>query len=259
MINFKNLFENKKKYFIPFVTAGDPNLNKTKEFIIELIKAGASLVEIGIPFSDPIAEGKTIMEASIRALSQETTPDKIFEMVKELRKEYPDFPLAFMTYLNPVFHFGYDNFFKKCKEVNICAIIIPDLPYEEKEEVESISLKYDVALISLIAPTSENRIKEIAKNAQGFIYLVSSLGVTGVRDNITTDVNKIAKTIKEYTDIPVCVGFGIKDLESSKRMSEVADGVIIGSAIVNIIAKYKENSNKYIYDFVKEIVDGINA
>ena len=257
MINFKNYFT-KKKAFIPFVTAGDPNLDCTEKFIKSLIKAGSTIIEIGIPFSDPIAEGKTIMEADMRALAAGTTIDKIFDMVKNIRKEYPSFPLVFMTYLNPVFNYGYDSFFAKCKSVGIVGIIIPDLPYEEKLEVSSVSSKYDVATISLIAPTSKQRIREIASNAEGFVYLVSSLGVTGVRDAITTDINGMAEEIKNYTDIPVCVGFGIKSPESAKRMTEVADGAIIGSAIENIIAEHGEDSESYVYEFAKSIVDALN-
>lgn len=256
MINFNELFKNKKG-FIPFITAGDPNLDKTVEFIDELINAGSTLIEIGIPFSDPIAEGKTIEKADVRALSAGTTTDKIFDMLKVVRKKHPDFPLAFMTYLNPVHTYGYNKFFEKCKEVNICAIIIPDLPFEEKEEVRSVATLYDVATISLIAPTSKDRIKMIASKAEGFIYLVSSLGVTGVRDKITTDIDALASEIKKYTNIPVCVGFGIKSKETAKKMTNVADGAIVGSAIVNIIEEHKEDSNKYIYNFVKEIVDYI--
>ncbi len=256
MINFKNYIKGKKA-FIPFVTAGDPNLSKTEEFLKELVKAGSSIIEIGIPFSDPIAEGNTIMEADIRALSSGTRIDGIFEMVKSFRKEYPDFPLVFMTYLNPVFAYGYDKIFKKMQELKIVGIIIPDMPYEEKEEVRSVASKYDVAVISLIAPTSKQRIQMIAKEAEGFVYLVSSLGVTGVRDKITTDIDGMAEEIKKYTDVPVCVGFGIKSPESAKKMTNVADGAIIGSAIVNIIKEYKEDSGKYVYDFAKSIVDAI--
>lgn len=257
MINFKNYF-NGKKVFIPFITAGDPTLDKTEEFIDELIKAGSALIEIGIPFSDPIAEGKTIEEADIRALSAGCTTDKIFDMLKNVRKKHKTFPLVFMTYLNPVFNYGYEEFFKKCKELNMCGIIIPDLPFEEKEEVDIIAKKYDVALISLIAPTSKDRIKKIATEANGFVYLVSSLGVTGVRDKITTNVSEIALEIKKYTDCPVCVGFGIKSSEQAVKMTTVADGAIVGSAIVNIIKEYGVNANKYIYDFANNIVNALN-
>ena len=256
MNSFSKIFE--KKAFIAFITAGDPNLDATIDFIDKMILAGVSLIEIGIPFSDPIAEGEVISEADIRALASKTTTDKIFDALKIVRKKHKDFPLIFMTYANPVYSYGYDKFFKKCKDTNIKGIIIPDMPYEEKEEVRSVAKLYDVAVISLIAPTSSTRIKTIASDAEGFLYLVSSLGVTGVRDKITTDINGMATEIKKYTDIPVCVGFGIKSSESALKMTEVADGAIIGSAIVNIIAKYKEESPKYVYDFAKEIVDALN-
>lgn len=258
MIDF-NKYMKTKKAFIPFITAGDPNIESTKEYIKALIEAGSTIIEIGIPFSDPIAEGKTIMEADERALKSGVTTDKIFDMVKDIRKEYPNYPLVFMTYLNPVFVYGYDKFFKKCKEVNISGIILADLSFEEKHEVSDVASKYDVAVISLIAPTSLDRIEKIAKEAEGFVYLVSSLGVTGVRDSITSDVEGNYKKIKEFTNIPVFVGFGIKDKVQAKKMASISDGAIIGSAIENIIAEHGTNSKEYIYKFAKEIVDEINT
>ncbi len=245
------------KKFIAYLMAGDPTLDLTKEYILEMIKSGVSLIEIGIPFSDPIAEGKTIEAAAIRALKSNTTITKIFEMVKDLRISAPDFPLCFMTYINPVHHYGYENFFKKCEELNIYGMIIPDLPYEEKNEVKEVMNKYNIKLISLIAPTSKNRIKEIASDAEGFIYLVSSLGVTGVRSEITTDIDNLVSEIKKYTNIPVYVGFGIKTKEQAKKMTNTADGIIVGSAIVNLIDEYKNNAHKYIYSYTKEMVDSI--
>lgn len=256
MINFSNYFNNKKG-FIPFVTAGDPELDSTLKFLNTLVEAGSTIIEVGIPFSDPIAEGSTIMEADGRALASGTTLDKIFDMISKFRDRNKDFPLVFMTYLNPVFAYGYERFFKNMKKVNMQGIIIPDLPYEEKEEVQSVAKKYDIAVISLIAPTSAERIKMIASDAEGFVYLVSSLGVTGVRDKITTDIDSMALEIKKYTNIPVCVGFGIKSPEIAKKMCNVADGAIVGSAIENIIAKYGKDSEKYIYDFAKGIVESI--
>ena len=258
MINFKSYIK-RKKAFVPFITAGDPSIESTKEFIKALIEAGSTIIEIGIPFSDPIAEGKTIMEADERALKGGATTDKIFDMVKDIRKDFPNFPLVFMTYLNPVFVYGYDKFFAKCKEVNVCGIILADLSFEEKHEVSDVASKYDVAVISLIAPTSLDRIEKIAKEAEGFVYLVSSLGVTGVRESITSDVAGNAKKIKEFTDIPVFVGFGIKDKEQAKKMASVSDGAIIGSAIENIIAKYGKDSKQYIYDYAKDIVDELET
>ncbi len=256
MINFKN-YINGKKAFIPFVTAGDPSLDVTEKILKELVKAGSSIIEVGIPFSDPIAEGDTIMEADIRALKSGTNIDGIFKMIEHFRIEYPDFPLVFMTYINPVFSYGYDKILKRMQDLKIVGIIIPDMPFEEKNELQVVAKKYDIAVISLIAPTSKQRIKMIASEAEGFLYLVSSLGVTGVRDKINTDIDGMALEIKKYTDIPVCVGFGIKNQESAKKMTNVADGAIIGSAIVNIVKEYGNESPKYVYEFAKSIVDAI--
>jgi tryptophan synthase alpha chain len=257
MINFKNYIKGKKA-FVPFVTAGDPNLETTKDVIKALIKAGASIIEIGIPFSDPIAEGNTIMEADIRALASGTTVDKIFEMVKELRKENESFPFVFMTYLNPVFSYGYDRFFKKAQELNMLGIIIPDMPYEEKKEAEKYAKKYNQKVISLIAPTSEDRIKKIAEASEGFIYLVSSLGVTGVRNEFKFDLKEIVNEIRKYTNVPVAIGFGISKPEHVKSMCAYADGVIVGSAIVRIVEEHGKDAGDYIYDFCKKMVEAAN-
>lgn len=241
-----------KKAFIGFLTAGDPCLEKTIEYILEMEKAGASLIEIGIPFSDPIAEGPVIQEANIRALTNNMTTDKVFEIVKEVRK-VSNIPLCLMTYLNPVFHYGYDNFFKKCQEVGIDGIIIPDCPFEESKEVSDVCYQYDVDFISMIAPTSKERTLEIAKQAKGFIYLVSSMGVTGMRQEIITDIKGIVELIKSVTDTPVAIGFGINNQEQVKHFMTIADGVIVGSAIVNIIKENGHDANKPLYDYVKSL------
>lgn len=243
-----------KKAFIGFLTAGDPCLEKTVEYILEMEKAGASLIEIGIPFSDPIAEGPVIQEANIRALTNNMTNDKVFEIVKEVRK-VSNIALCLMTYLNPVFHYGYDSFFKKCQEVGIDGIIIPDCPFEESKEVSDICHKYDVILISMIAPTSKERTLEIAKQAKGFIYLVSSMGVTGIRNEIITDIEGIIELIKSVTDTPVAVGFGINNQEQVKHFAAISDGVIVGSAIVNIIKENGYDANKPLHDYVKSLTD----
>lgn len=256
MSSFKNIFN--KKAFIGFITAGDPNIESTEIFIDKMIEAGTALIEIGIPFSDPIAEGSVITKADIRALKAKTTTDKIFDMIKNVRKKHPTFPLVFMTYANPVFSYGYDKFFKRAEELNMQGIIIPDMPFEEKEEVYQIAKKYNQEVISLIAPTSQDRIKNIAKNASGFIYLVSSMGVTGMRNEFNFDLDSMVKEIKKYTDIPVAIGFGISNPEQAKKMASISDGVIIGSAIVRIVEQYGENAAPYIYDFCKSIVDAIN-
>lgn len=252
MSKFDEVFN--KKAFIAFLTAGDPNILATEQFIYKMIEAGVSLIEIGIPFSDPIAEGKTIFNADMRALASGTTTDKIFSMVKRVREKYPDFPMVFMTYLNPVFSYGYEKFFKNSMDCNMLGVIIPDLPYEEHNEASIIAKKYNQTVISMIAPTSKKRIEAIAKEAEGFIYLVSSLGVTGVRSEIKTDLDSIVKEIRKYTNTKIAIGFGISNPEAVKKMVSIADGAIVGSAIVNIIEKYKEEAGTYIYDFCKSMV-----
>lgn len=251
----KDAFSNGKA-FVAFITAGDPDLEKTKEYILEMERAGADLIEIGIPFSDPIAEGVVIQEADLRALQSGTTTDKIFDMVEQLRQK-TDMPLVFMGYLNPVFHYGYERFFKRCGECGISGIIIPDLPYEEKGECEQIAASCGVDVISMIAPTSQARIQAIASQARGFLYVVSSMGVTGVRSEIRTDLTAILKSIREVTDIPAAVGFGINTPEQAARIAAICDGVIVGSAIVKIVARYGAEAGPYIYQYVKEMKDAI--
>lgn len=252
----KDAFKNGKA-FVAFITAGDPNLDKTAEYILEMERAGADLIEIGIPFSDPIAEGVVIQEADLRALQSGTTTDGIFDMVEKLRRK-TDMPLVFMGYLNPVFHYGYERFFARCKECGISGIIIPDLPYEEKGECEEIAAKYGVDVISMIAPTSAARIRAIASEAKGFLYVVSSMGVTGIRSEIKTDLAAILAAVREASDIPAAVGFGINTPEQAAKVAEIADGVIVGSAIVKIIARYGSQAGPYIYDYVKKMKEAIS-
>ena len=230
-----------KKAFIAFLTAGDPDADSTVKFILEMEKAGADLIEIGIPFSDPTAEGVVIQEANIRSLSNGMTTDGVFEIVKRVR-EQSEIPLAFMTYVNPVFHYGYEKFFSKCEELGISAIIIPDVPYEEKVEVEAPVKAHGVKVISMIAPTSESRIRRIASETEGFIYVVSSMGVTGVRT---------------VTDVPCAIGFGISTPEQAKAMASISDGAIVGSAIVKIIAKYGKDAAPYIGEYVKSMKEAV--
>ncbi|MGI6267617.1 MAG: tryptophan synthase subunit alpha [Acutalibacteraceae bacterium] len=239
-----------KKAFIPFITAGDPNLETTEKLIIAMQESGADLIEIGIPFSDPIAEGEVIQNASQRALSAGCDTDKIFDMVSRVR-QCVTVPLVFMTYINLVYTYGKERFLKKCKDVGIDGIIIPDLPFEENKELIDVCKKYDVNLISLIAPTSKERVEMIAKQANGFVYCVSSLGVTGVRENIKTDIGQMIKLVKTVSKIPCAVGFGISTPNQAKKISEVCDGVIVGSAIVKIIEKYGENSIEPVKEYVK--------
>ena len=245
------------KAFIGFLTAGDPTIEKTVEYVLAMEEAGCDLVEIGIPFSDPVAEGPVIQEANIRALSNNTNTDDVFEAIRQIR-EKSDVPLVFLTYINPVFYYGYDKFFKRCQELNVCGIISPDLPYDEKDEILEVTQKYGIDIISLIAPTSKERIQMIASEASGFIYVVSSLGVTGMRSEIRTDLKSILEDIKEVTDVPAAVGFGINTPEQAENIAKVADGVIVGSAIVNIIAEYGEKAKEPLVKYVKSIKDAIS-
>lgn len=256
MSNIKKAFENKKA-FIGFVTAGDPDLQVSEQIMLNMAKGGCDLIEIGIPFSDPIAEGPVIQEANLRSLSQGTTTDKVFELTKKVSAQ-TDVPLVYMTYLNVLFKYGYDRFLQKAKDAGISGVIIPDLPYEEKDEVQSVAEHYGIDVISLIAPTSEDRIKMIAKDAQGFVYTVSSLGVTGTREEIKTDLESITKAIREVTDTPVAIGFGINTPEQAKKYSHIADGIIVGSAIVKIVAEYGQNAPEKVYEYVKSMKDAIS-
>lgn len=255
MSKISKAFENKKA-FIPFITCGDPSLDITEQIVYAMVEAGADLIELGIPFSDPTAEGPVIMEADERALVGGVTTDKIFEMVERLRKTVT-IPMVFMTYANVIYSYGAERFVKRAAELGMDGMILPDIPYEEKEEFQAVCEQYDFDLISLIAPTSNDRIRMIAKEAKGFIYCVSSLGVTGVRSQITTDIGAMIRLVKEVSDIPCAVGFGISTPEQAKKMTEVADGAIVGSAIVKLCAQYKEDCVPYIRDYVKSMKDAI--
>ncbi len=255
MSNIKSAFA-KSKAFIPFITCGDPDLETTEKLVRAAIRNGADLIELGIPFSDPTAEGPVIQGANIRALAGGITTDKIFDFVRKLRKDIK-IPLVFMTYANVVFSYGAEKFISICKETGIDGIILPDLPFEEKNEFQPICKKYGVDLISLVAPTSKQRIAMIAKEAEGFLYIVSSLGVTGTRNEITTDISAIVKVVRENTDIPCAIGFGISTPEQAKKMSALSDGVIVGSAIIKLIAEYGQNSEKVVGEYVKRMKEAM--
>lgn len=255
MSKIKSAFENGKA-FIPFITCGDPDLETTAAVVKAAAENGADLIELGIPFSDPTAEGPVIQAANIRALNGGVTTDKIFAFVKELRKDVK-IPLVFMTYANVVFSYGCERFFANCKETGIDGIILPDVPYEEKDEFQSVSDKYGIELVSLIAPTSENRISMIAKESEGFLYIVSSLGVTGTRSEINTDLSSIVDVVRRNTDIPCAIGFGISTPEQAEKMAKIADGVIVGSAIIKLLEKYGKKAPEYIGEYVKSMKDAI--
>ena len=257
MSRIKEAFENGKA-FIAFVTCGDPDLETTGAVVREMAKNGADLIELGIPFSDPTAEGPVIQGANLRALNGGVTTDQIFEFVKELRRDV-SVPMVFMTYANVVFSYGVERFISTCRKIGMDGLILPDLPYEEKEEFQPICRRFGLELISLIAPTSENRIARIAGEAEGFVYLVSSLGVTGMRSEIKTDLASIVEAIRRNTEIPCAIGFGISTPEQAARMAGLADGVIVGSAIVRLIEKYGRQAPEHVGRYVKEMKDAIRG
>ncbi len=244
------------KAFIPFITCGDPDLETTKEVVRAAVSSGADLIELGIPFSDPTAEGPVIQGANLRALSGGVTTDKIFDMVRELRKDVT-VPMVFMTYANVVFSYDAEKFIKTCSEIGIDGLILPDIPYEEKEEFDPICEKYGVDLISLIAPTSHDRIAMIAKEASGFIYIVSSLGVTGTRSEITTDISAMVELIRQNSSLPCAVGFGISTPQQAAKMASLSDGAIVGSAIIKLIAQYGKDAAAPVAVYVKEMKDAL--
>ena len=255
MSNIRNAFANGKA-FIAFVTCGDPDLETTAAVVRSAVENGADLIELGIPFSDPTAEGPVIQGANLRALSGGVTTDKVFSLVRELRRDV-SVPMVFMTYANVVFSYGAERFISTCNEVGIDGLILPDLPFEEKDEFLPLCKQYSVDLISLIAPTSENRIAMIAKEAEGFIYVVSSLGVTGMRSEIKTDLTSIIKVIRENTGTPCAIGFGISTPEQAKKMADLSDGAIVGSAIVKLLEKHGKNAPGYVGEYVRSMKDAI--
>ncbi len=251
MSRIREAFQNGKA-FIPFITCGDPDLETTGKVVRAAAANGADLIELGIPFSDPTAEGPVIQGANIRALRGGVTTDQIFDFVRNLRRDVK-VPMVFMTYANVVFSYGADRFIGACKDLQIDGLILPDLPYEEKEEFLPVCRKYGVDLISLIAPTSENRIAMIAKEAEGFLYIVSSLGVTGIRSEIRTDLASIVEVVRQNTEIPCAIGFGISTPEQARKMAEISDGAIVGSAVVRLIEKYGRDAADYVGDYVREM------
>lgn len=257
MSNIRKAFENGKA-FIPFITCGDPDLDTTAEIVRSAVRAGADLIELGIPFSDPTAEGPVIQGANIRALAGGVTTDKVFDLVTSLRKDVK-IPLVFMTYANVVFSYGAERFMKRCQETGIDGIILPDLPFEEKEEFSEVAKKYGIDMISLIAPTSENRISMIAQEAKGFIYIVSSLGVTGVRSEINTDISRIVEIIRQNTDVPCAVGFGISEPRQAQKMAAISDGAIVGSAIIKIMEQYGKDSPYYVGEYVRLMKEAVSG
>ena len=238
------------KAFIPFITCGDPDLETTAAAVRAMAEAGADVIELGIPFSDPTAEGPVIQAANARALQAGTTTDRSFDLVRDLRRDVR-VPMVFMTYANVVFSYGTEKVLAVCREIGMDGMILPDVPFDEKEEFASLCRRYDLDFISLIAPTSEHRIAMIAREASGFVYVVSSLGVTGMRSSITTDIGAMVKLVRAANpDIPCAVGFGISTPEQAARMAALSDGAIVGSAIVNLMAKHGREAVPFVRDYV---------
>lgn len=253
MSTIRQAFANGKA-FIPFITCGDPDLETTAACVRAMVAAGADLVELGIPFSDPTAEGPVIQEANERALAAGTTTDKVFDLVRDLRRDVT-VPMVFMTYANVVFSYGAERFIATSDEVGIDGLILPDVPFEEKGDFAPLCAQHGLDLVSMIAPTSENRIAQIAREATGFIYVVSSLGVTGVRSEITTDIGSIVRVIRENTTTPCAVGFGISTPEQAAKMAGASDGAIVGSAIVKLIAQHGRDASGPVGDYVREMAE----
>ncbi len=246
------------KAFIPFITCGDPSLEITEQLVYAMAENGADLIELGIPFSDPTAEGPVIQAANIRALAGGVTTDKIFDMVRRIRQK-TDIPMVFMTYANVVFSYGSERFLRTAAEIGMDGLILPDLPFEEKDEFAPLCKQYGLDLISLIAPTSHERIRMIAADASGFVYCVSSLGVTGVRSDISTDIGAMIDLVKQTKDIPCAVGFGISTPEQAKKMAALSDGAIVGSAIVKLCAQHGADCVPHVAEYVRQMKAAVQS
>lgn len=244
------------KAFIPFFTCGDPDLGTTAACVRAAVENGADLIELGIPFSDPTAEGPVIQGANMRALAGGVTTDKIFDLVRDLRRDVA-VPMVFMTYANVVFSYGAERFASACRDTGVDGLILPDLPFEEKDEFAPACRKYGVDLISLVAPTSADRIARIAREAEGFLYVVSSLGVTGTRSEITTDLGAMIHVVRENTCIPCAIGFGISTTEQAGKMAALSDGAIVGSAIIKLLERYGKDSPEHVGRYVRRMKDAL--
>lgn len=242
----------KGKAFIPFVTAGDPDMETTERLIVAMAEAGADLIEIGIAFSDPVAEGPVIQAADLRALSGGATTDKVFDMIARVRQKCT-VPLALMTYINPVYTYGAERFMMRAQATGVDALIVPDMPYEERQELATVCEKYDVDLVAMIAPTSQKRVEMIVAEAKGFLYCVSSLGVTGMRNELSTAIGDLIALVKKVRDIPCAIGFGVSTPAQAREMAALADGVIVSSAIVQLVAEYGVDSVPFVAEYVRSM------
>lgn len=256
MIEISKAFEGKGKVFVGFITAGDPSLADTARYLEIMQDSGVDIIEVGVPFSDPIAEGPVIQGADARALAAGTTLDGIFSMLAGVQKRVP---FLLMTYANPVFFYGYAAFFARCRSVGVAGVIIPDIPFEESDEVKNAASAYGITVVDMVAPTSEDRIKKVCAQSKGFIYLVSSMGVTGMREKFDADIPAVCAKIREVTDTPVCVGFGISTPQQAAEMAAASNGAIIGSAIVKIIERCGGSADAELREFLSSVAVAVHA
>ena len=251
---FKELKQKKQKAFGVFLTAGYPSLEYSKDIFKKILDAKVDFIEIGLPFSDPMADGPLIQHSSQIAIEQNTSVEECFKLVKEIRKINNDIPIILMGYYNPIHYYGNLKFIKKAVLSGIDGLIIVDLPMEEDEEFYNLSYKNNLPLIRLVTPTTDKeRLKKILKNAHGFVYYVSVTGITGTKSASVNDVKNKIKVIKKITNLPVIAGFGIKNSVDAKKMSSISDGIVIGSSLVNKIEEVykKKNGLNEIFKFLK--------
>jgi len=257
---FKQLKEQKKKAFIAYICVGDPDIKTTKSLVLELEESGVDIIELGVPFSDPLADGPTIQQASQRALKHKINLPKIFSLVRSLRKD-TDIPIVLMTYYNPIYDYGLNDFIKAAHKAGVDGVIVPDLIPEEADELIFISRAYDFNTIFLAAPTStKDRIRMIAKKSKGFIYYVSLTGVTGARKSLSSDIRQHIRQIRTITKKPVCIGFGVSTPKQVRELSQFSDGLIVGSAIINKFKESSKNTKKAVKEvgsFVLKLTKGL--
>lgn len=259
---FDALKETKEKALVSYITAGDPDLNTTKEIVLQMEQAGVDIIEVGVPFSDPVADGPVIEKAAQRALQKGVSLKKIIEMVKELR-EHTNIPILLMGYFNPLFRYGLEGFVEDASAAGVDGVIIPDLPYEESAELNVLLSDHGMHLIQLVAPTTtDERLQQICGTARGFIYCVSVTGVTGMRSNNDSNLEEFMSRVERFAKIPTVVGFGISGSQQAKEAGNYCDGVVVGSAFVKLI--HDRNSDKeemlsHVADFAKDLKNALNS
>lgn len=246
----------KGKVLIPFITGGDPHIDVTYDLIKAMAENGADMIELGIPFSDPVAEGVAVQEADLRALAAKTTTDSIFDMIDRLRKEI-EIPIVLLTYMNPIYVYGIKRFMERCAEVGVDGVMVPDVPYEEKKELESDCKTNGIALISMTSLTTKDRIGMIAKEAEGYVYCISSIGELSDVEQVKKDIADMAQLVNDATDVPVVVGFDGANIENAIEIAKVSDGMVLENGVVSLVGQYGKDAVPYVADFVKKIKDGM--